>query len=105
MSTGKLGSAYIANTANTVVYTVPSSRFTALNINMVNIGTVVSTVKLSISANTNPEPQDYVEYNVPINATGVIERTGIIAEAGEKVVVSIDTGTVTVRVHGIEEIV
>jgi hypothetical protein len=105
MSSGKLGSAYIANTANTVVYTVPAGRFTALNINIVNIGAVVSLVKLSVSANTDPQPQDYVEYDVPLNGSGVIERTGIVAEAGEKVVVSIDTGAIAVRVHGIEEIV
>jgi hypothetical protein len=96
MANKKLGSvAPVVNTPTTV-YTVPVGKSVVMNINVCNTGAGSAKVKISIGG-------DYVEYDTVIPTSGVLERTALIAEAGEVVSVTTDATGVVFRFYGIEE--
>lgn len=103
MASGRLGTARLAADTDTVIYTVPADTLATVNINAVNVGTATSIVKIAISTTNTADSGDYFEISSLQASGGVVERTGIMMSAGERVVVRADTVTVDVRVHGIEE--
>lgn len=103
MASGKLGSAALTANTDTTVYTVPASTVATVNIAVVNRGTSAATVNVAIASSGTPANADYVEYGVSVPASGILERTAIVAGAGEKVVVRSSTSDCSVRVHGFEE--
>lgn len=103
MASGKLGSAALAAATDTVVYTVPASTIASINIAVVNRGTTPAIVNVAISATGTPGNAEFIEYGVTIPVNGILERTAIVAGAGEKVVVYASTANCSVRVHGYEE--
>ena len=103
MASGKLGSATPSANTNTIVYTVPASTVASINVAVVNRGLSDALVRVAVAANGTPTSADYIEYDVTIPANGVLERTAIVAGAGEHVVVYASTADCSVRVHGYEE--
>ena len=103
MAAGKLGNAVLPTNTDTVLYTVPANVVATVNINICNKGSATAKVRLAIAANAAPGAAEYLEYDTVIPANGVLERTGIVCSAAEKVVVRADTADVAVRVHGFEE--
>lgn len=103
MASGKLGSATPSANTNTIVYTVPALKSAALNVAIVNRGSSDAVVNVAISTSGTPTSADYIEYGVTIPANGILERTAIVAGAGEHVVVHSSTADCSVRVHGCEE--
>jgi hypothetical protein len=57
-----------------------------------------------VSTLTTPTAAEYIEYDSALVANGVLERTGIVIDAGKYLVVSTSTATPTlsVVVYGIE---
>lgn len=104
MASGKLGSAALAANTDTTVYTVPASTVATINVAIVNRGSESATVNVAIAPAGTPANADYIEYGVTIPAKGVLERTAIVAGAGEHVVVRASTANCSVRVHGFEEV-
>lgn len=105
MASGKLGSAALAANTDTTVYTVPASTVATINVAIVNRGTADATVNVAIAPAGAPADADYIEFGVVIPANGILERTAIVAGAGERVVVRSSTADCSVRVHGFEEAV
>lgn len=103
MASGKLGSAALAAATNTVVYTVPASTIASINIAVVNRGSTPAIVNVAIAATGTPTNAEFLEFGVTIPTNGILERTAIVAGAGEKVVVNASTANCSVRVHGYEE--
>lgn len=103
MASGKLGSATLEANTDTTVYTVPASTVATLNVAIVNRGDAAAVVNVALAATATPDNADYVEFGVTIPAKGVLERTAIVAGAGERVVVRSSTADCSVRVHGFEE--
>lgn len=103
MASGKLGSATPSANTNTIVYTVPASTVSSINVAIVNRGSSDAVVNLAIATSGTPAAADYVEYGVTVPANGILERTAIVAGAGEHVVVNASTANCSVRVHGYEE--
>ena len=103
MASGKLGSAALAANTNSTVYTVPASTVATLNVAIVNRGDAAAVVNISIGTTTTPGNADYVEFGVSVPAKGVLERTALVAGAGERVIVRSSTPDCSVRVHGFEE--
>ncbi|MDP3638683.1 MAG: hypothetical protein U0989_02455 [Azonexus sp.] len=103
MASGKLGSAALAAAADTLIYTVPDGKVATLNIACANRDSVSAKVRIAIGVGANPTNDDYVQYDTSLAGNGVIERTGIVCGAGEKVWVRSDIANVSVRVHGFEE--
>jgi hypothetical protein len=99
---GRLGAANIATAAAATVYEVPADTFAVISVNIVNRLNSPQTIRLAMAATGVPTDAEWIEYDVQIEAKGVLERTGLILKATEKVVVEPSAGKVTVVVFGIE---
>ena len=105
MATGRLGAFNITTTADTTVYTVPASTFSVVTVSVVNRNTTTSVdIRIAVASSATPSLAEYIEYDSDIVASGVLERTGIVMDAGKLLVVSTPTATPTlsVVVMGIE---
>jgi hypothetical protein len=102
MATGRLGVANLTAAANTTVYTVPSDNFAIVSVNICNRSNNTLAVRLAAALLDTPTDAEWLEYDVEIGAKGVLERTGIIINAGQKIVARASSGNVSVVVFGIE---
>lgn len=104
MASGRLGAINLSATTNTLVYTVPASTLSIVNVNIANRNSTSIVVRLAhlngaIGTIAN---EDYIEYDVTILGNGILERTGIVMAATHTIVAYSDTANVSVHVHGIE---
>ena len=87
----------VQTTANTeqVLYTVPASIEVLCSVNVCNKGTTAAKVRVGLlaSGESTTAAGAFIEYDVSIPANGVLERTGILLSAGEKIAVNSDTAT------------
>lgn len=105
MASGKLGSADLpAGGADTLLYTVPASTVATVNIRIANRNTAAAKIRVAIGTGASPDAADHIDYDVEVSANGILEDTGIVCSAGEKVWVRSDVSNVTARVHGFEEV-
>lgn len=87
-----------------VVYTVPTQRRATINVNCCNTGATTARVRLAVSADATPADAQWIEWDAALDPSGVLERTGIVLSAGQKLFARSDTGSVTVNVWGVEEL-
>jgi len=99
MATGILGQSAPAAATNTTVYTVPAATTATFNVSVCNTGSVPANVRVAISATSTPSSSEWIEYNANVLAYGVLERTGLVAQATKNVVVYSDLATVAVSVY------
>jgi uncharacterized protein YlzI (FlbEa/FlbD family) len=97
---GQLGSAAPAADTATTLYTVPADTRATVNIHACNRGAFTAKVRIAITADASPSNKDWIEFNAPVEANGVLQNTAVVMSAGEKIVVQDDTGEVSYRVHG-----
>jgi hypothetical protein len=105
MPTGRLGTANITSTAATTVYTVPATTFSVVSVNIVNRSSSASAlIRLAVSTSASPGLDEWIEFDSSLVANGVLERTGIVIDTGELIVVQTTTSTpaLSVVVYGIE---
>jgi len=105
MATGRLGIANITTTADTTLYTVPANTFSVVTVNVVNrSSSATADIRIAVASSATPALGEYIEYDSDIVANGVLERTGIVMDAGKLIVVSTPTATpaLSVVVMGIE---
>ena len=105
MASGKLGTANLAAGADTLVYTVPASTVATINIRVANRNAKAVKIRVAIGTDANPTAADYIDYDISLAANGILEDTGFVCSAGEKVWVTSDVSNVSARVHGFEEVV
>lgn len=103
MATGVLAQVAPAATTYTLAYTATTTA--AISINFLNRGSTVSKARVAvgtIASVSSPANENFIEYDVTIPANGVIERTGIVLNTAQKVVVYADTANTSVSIYGIE---
>ena len=104
MANGILGQSAPSATTNTTVYTVPASKTATFTVNICNRGSSTVSVRLAVAATGTPGNSEWIEYDARIPALGVLERSGIVAQATKNVVVYSSAATVSVSVYGFEEV-
>lgn len=98
-----LGQAAPSAVTNTTVYTVPATKSAVFNVSMTNTASTPAMVRLALAAAAAPTSSEYVEYDTLLPQNGVLERGGLVAEAGKLVVVYSSIAGVSVSVYGYEE--
>lgn len=104
MASGRLAKSNPNADTITTVYTCPAGNYAVITVALLNYTDASTTFKLSIleAANSTPVISDYLEYDTVLLSKNVIERSGLVLSAGQKVVVSSPTSGVIVNVYGIE---
>ena len=105
MQIGKLGTGKVTIDNSMITpYIVPSNvSFSTVNINIVNTANVNVKIHLSISELNTPNANDYIEYNLELEPSEVLERTGCIVSSNERIGIFSNLAGPVVRVMGIEE--
>lgn len=103
---GRLGTANLVANVVSNVYTVPAGKLASLNVSVCNRDTNVAKIRLAISDTASVQGNDeFIEYDYSIPASGVLERTGLVLDAG-KIVTALcayNNPKLSVVVTGIEE--
>ncbi len=102
MATGVLGTNNLTAATNTVVYTCPSNTFAVATISICNRSNSAITARVALSATSSPTAAEWIEYDTEILPKGVLERTGLVLEAGRNLVVYANTGNTSAVAFGIE---
>ena len=102
MATGKLGSGDLAATTLTTIYECPADTFTVASVSFCNRGNSAVAVRLALADAATPTDAEWLEYDVEVLGKGVLERTGIVLDAGKKIVVRGSSGDITGVVFGLE---
>ena len=102
MATGRLGTADLAAATNTTVYTCPVDTFSVVTVSVCNRGATVANIQIAVSNLATPTNAEYIEFDTVLSAKGVLERTGIVLDAGKLLVVRSSAISVNAVVYGIE---
>lgn len=99
MATGKLGSADLAASTDTLLFTAASAQI--FNVRFANRNSSAVKVRVAIGTGGAPAAADYVTYDISVPANGILEDTALACSNGEKVWVRSDTANVSARAHGV----
>ena len=102
MPTGRLGAVDLVAATNTSVYTVPATTFSVVTLSICNRGSTAATLRVSVSALAIPANNEFIEFDTSLAPKGVLERTGIVLDAGKFLVVNSNVSSVTAVAYGIE---
>jgi hypothetical protein len=102
MATGRLGTADLAAATNTTIYTCPADTFAVATVSICNRGSSAATIQLALSSTATPTAAEYLEFDTSLSAKGVLERTGIVIDAGKLLVIRSSSISVNAVVYGIE---
>ena len=103
MSTGLLGSNATVAGVNAVVYTVPTGKVSVITLNICNGTAATTPVSVALSTSTTPTVGEFIEKDVYVIPGGVLERTGIVLGAAERIIVNAGAANVAVVAYGYEE--
>jgi hypothetical protein len=84
---------------------VPATTFSVVSVNIVNrSSSAAALIRLAVSTSASPGLDEWIEFDSSLVANGVLERTGIVIDTGELIVVQTTTATpaLSVVVYGIE---
>lgn len=102
MATGRLGTNALSATTLTTAYTVPTGYYAVCNVSFTNTSSSPVTIRLAMASTGTPSASEYIEYDTPVVAKGVFERTGLVLQAGLNIVAYSSAANVNVNVYGIE---
>ena len=102
MATGKLGANDLSATTNTTVYTCPADTYAVVAINICNRGANATAVRIAVADSDTPGAAEYIEYDSEIFSKNVLECTGLVLAATQRLVVYSTQASVSAVVVGIE---
>jgi hypothetical protein len=103
MATGRLGAVDLAAATDTLAYTVPTGYFAVVTLSLVTRSDSVVTARVGLSSSTTViAANEFIEYEVEIPPKGVLERSGLVMQAGKSILVRSSTANVNATVFGIE---
>jgi hypothetical protein len=102
MATGRLAAANLAAETSTVVYECPENTFAVVTVSICNRGNTGTDVRLSLGTVSPPPTSDFLEFDLNLSAKGVLERTGIVLGAGQKISAYSSLDNTSVVIYGIE---
>lgn len=102
MATGRLGNTSPGASTNATLYTVPTGYYTVANVSFTNTNATAVTVRLAIASTTSPTSSEWIEYGTTIVPNGVLERTGLVLNAGLNLVGWASSTGVNITTYGIE---
>ena len=105
MANGILGSTDLTAVTYTEFYEVPANNFVVGTVAFTNKNAASVTVRLAATKPANagiPETDDYLEYEAEILPGGVLERTGVVLEAGRRLYARSSNANTVVMIYGIE---
>ena len=102
MATGRLGATDLTLATNATVYTVPADTFSVVTVSLCNKSAGTVQVRIAVAAADTPVSSEYIEYDTEILPSGVLERTGIVLAAGQKIVCRCSAADNNAVVYGIE---
>lgn len=103
MATGRLCAVDVPATTNTAIYTVPVTKTASCTLNLCNRSTSSVAVRVAMAATGTPANGEWIEYEAVIAPNGVLERTGLVAQAGQIFVVYASVAGVSAVIYGFEE--
>jgi len=102
MATGKLGANDVSATTNTTVYTCPADTYAVIAVNICNRGANTSNIRIAIADSDTPGSSEYIEYDTEVFSKNVLERTGLVLAASQRIVVYSSEASISAVVVGIE---
>jgi hypothetical protein len=103
MASGILGTPVdLVATTNTILYTVPADTFAVAAISICNRTAEPVRVRIALASSGTPTTAEWIEFDQSISANGVLERTGVVVEAGKNIVVRSSAASVSAMAYGIE---
>lgn len=102
MPTGRLGIADLTAATLTSVYTCPSDTFAVVAVNFLNRSNQAQTFRLAVATTATPTVGEFIEFEVEVLSKGVLERTGLVLGAAQRIVAYASGGNASVVVYGIE---
>lgn len=87
--------------SDTLIYTVPEDSFLMGTLNLVNRNDASLEFRIASSQSDNTtEDTDFVEYDADLLAYGTVERMGLVAQAGEHIIVRSSRTNLTAMLWG-----
>lgn len=101
---GRLGILDVpAGGSGTTVYTCPPATFAVVTLNLCNRNSTTSRlIRVALSTTATPGDADYIEFDTELVSSGVLERTGLVLKADQRIIVRSDATDVSAVVYGIE---
>lgn len=102
MATGRLAASDLSAATLTTVYTTPTDTYSVASLSICNRGLATATISIALADTDTPLNGEYIEYQTDLLPKNILERTGIVLAADQRIVVLSSTSSVSAVVVGIE---